>query len=139
MKSLAILLQVFFFAATLVNSSMFMLSIEKGHVYTENFNLSHIVQQSNARQDRAAAPRQHGVDPCRNLCHLHVLISKIFIPESQDVSGLVESTSECESFTAFNPGSGTFLPVTFSRTKRYVLSKNTRQVPLQLQSSVLLI
>jgi hypothetical protein len=78
------LILLFVFVLTLPNMSMIMLSIEKGVVHTEDYNLNHIITQTACKASIKSDPVT-----CRNLNsyslsnHIHVVLKSLFIPKNR--------------------------------------------------------
>ena len=71
-----------FFIATLPDMSMFMLSIEKGAVHTENYDLSHIITKSTiASPSKCRLKALKGINSPVPANHIHVILTNFFIPE----------------------------------------------------------
>ena len=72
-----------FFVATLPDMSVFMLSIEKGIVHTENYDLSHIITKSSVispiKCKFKASKKINSPAPGN---HTHVILTNFFIPEN---------------------------------------------------------
>lgn len=134
MKRLAAFFILICFSATFLSSSMFMLSIEGGEVYTENFSLDHIIKAASSPQDK-----QSGFDSCRYLCHRHILLKKCFIPEEITVPAGAMIFYAGHDFLKSSLAIASSLASSFSR-KLFGYS-NRLKLPISplLQSSVLLI
>ena len=71
-----------FFVATLPVMSMFMLSIEKGVVYTENYDLNHIITKSSITSpSKCKLKALKGTNSPAPVNHTHVILTNFFIPE----------------------------------------------------------
>ena len=82
MKRLESILILLFFIGALGHSSVFMLSIEEGKVYTEKFNLTHILKYnccSSTTEDLDDDHRMSG--SCHNFSHNHIQLTQYSIPE----------------------------------------------------------
>ena len=102
MKKLATLLLLIFFANTLYGHSMFMLSIEKGNVYTENYNLNHLLTATYSSSANNPSKIQPVCGSGQFLSHRHVQLARYTIPEKLNASAGAATFSSIDSFPA-NP------------------------------------
>jgi hypothetical protein len=111
MKKLAAFYLLIFFANTLCGHSMFMLSIEKGDVYTECYNLNHILKSAYSLPEKNPDKTRPVYGSGRFLSHHHIQLSKNAIPESPHASnhGLIfsgiDSLPAYPAFPGFFPAS----------------------------------
>ena len=98
MRRLITLLLLVFFASTQTSPSMFMLSIEKGRVYTEGYNLCHIIKATYSSP--ASNPdKLHPVyGSGQHLRHSHVQLTRYTIPENPTASGIAAMFSSIDIF-----------------------------------------
>ena len=85
MQRLAAFIMFIFFASILTGPSKFMLSIEKGNVYTEKFSLGHIIKAAYSPPAIKALAMQSDLGTCRFLCHRHIKLTICTIPEESFV------------------------------------------------------
>lgn len=138
MRSLASLFLLLFFANTLSGHSMLMLSIEKGRVYAESYNLNHVLKASSSSPVRNPDNSQPVYGPGRYFSHRHVQLTKYTIPENLNASAITGLFSSID-FSPVYPVFFTFLREN-SFQKQLCLCKRLK-LPISplLQSSVLLI
>ena len=139
MRRLAISFVLLCFAATFLSNSMFMLSIERGRVHTESFNLNHIINSTHSFTPENIEDRHVDIGNSRFLSHLHIQLSRYSIPGKRGAAvGPELSLAESDLF----PPSAVFagsLPVSLSKMKSVYGSRLKLPIsPLQ-QSSALLI
>jgi hypothetical protein len=138
MRRLVTLLLLVFFASTQTSPSMSMLSIEKGRVYTEGYNLCHIIKAAYS----STATNSQDKYPCFGcssfLSHRHVQLSRYIIPENPTASTIAPVFPIIDFFPVYQAVSSSLAaspsPKHLGLSKRLKLSIT----PL-LQSSVLLI
>ena len=139
MKRLATFFMLMFFVGILTGPSMFMLSIEKGKVYTEKFSLNHIIKTAYSSQTKNSQDRQPSLESCRTFCHRHIQLTRCAIPEKTTVPANAEISYSGVEFlpvyAAFFNSLATSLP------SKQLDSSGRLKLPLSplLQSSVLLI
>ena len=138
MKRLATFFMLIFFASILTGPSMFMLSIEKGKVYTEKFCLNHIIKTAYSSQTKNSQDMQSSLETCRICCHRHILLTRYAIPEESFVPADADRYSGVDflpTYTAFFNSLATRL------SSKQIASSGRLKLPLPplLQSSVLLI
>ena len=138
MKRLATFFMLMFFASILTGPSMFMLSIEKGKVYTEKFCLNHIIKTSYSSQTKNSQDRQPSLESCRICCHRHILLTRCAIPEESFVPADADRYSGVDflpTYAAF------FNSLATPLSSKQLASSGRLKLPLPplLQSSVLLI
>ena len=85
MQRLAAFFMMMFFASILTGPSTFMLSIERGKVYTENFNLNHILKAAYSSRTNNSQDMQASLESCRIFCHRHIQLTRSAIPEKRVV------------------------------------------------------
>ncbi len=83
MRRLSTLLVLICFAATFLSNSIFMLSIENENVYTEIYNLSHIIQATSSYPAENYDSKQEVLGSCRYLKHRHIKLTRCSIPEDR--------------------------------------------------------
>lgn len=101
MKKLATLFLLIFFANTLYGNSMFMLSIEKGDVYTENYNLNHLLKATCYASANNSNKTQPVYGSGQFLSHLHVQLARYTIPENLNTSAITATFSSIDSFPSY--------------------------------------
>ena len=138
MKKLATLFLLIFFANTLYGHSMFMLSIEKGNVYTENYNLNHLLTATYSSSANNPSKIQPVCGSGQFLSHRHVQLARYTIPEKLNASAGAATFSSIDSFPA-NPALFTSLPENFFPLKFGLFKQLKFPIAPLLQSSVLLI
>ena len=126
------------FANSLIGNSMFMLSIEENTVYTENYDLAHVIRAENSLSVENSDAQNPGNDSNRVASHHHVQLTQDILPEKQRVSLLTAATSSI-AFPHAHPAYAGSSATTTSPNPRFLNSRFTLQItPLQ-QSSVLLL
>ena len=85
MRRLAAFFMIIFFVSILTGPSTFMLSIERGKVYTESFNLNHILKAAYSSQTKNSQDMQSSLESCRIFCHSHIQLTRCTIPEKRVV------------------------------------------------------
>ena len=138
MKKLAAFFLLIFFANTLYGHSMFMLSIEKGNVYTENYNLNHLLTATYSSSANNPSKIQPVCGSGHFLSHRHVQLARYTIPEKLNASAGAATFSRIDSFPA-NPALFTSLPENFFPQKFGLFKQLKFPIAPLLQSSVLLI
>ena len=126
-----------FIASIIAGPSMFMLSIEKGRVYTESFNLDHIIKASYSSQPKNSQDMQSSLEACRIFCHRHIILTRDSIPEELFVLAPRDIYSDVDflpTYTAFNSLGTSLSHKQFDSSSRLKLP-----IPPLLQASVLLI
>ena len=83
MRRLTAFFMFMFFVSILPGPSMFMLSIEKGKVYTERFSLNHIIKAAYSFQTNNSQDMQSSLESCRIFCHRHIQLTRYTIPEKR--------------------------------------------------------
>ena len=101
MKKLAILFLLIFFANMLYGNSMFMLSIEKSDVYTENYNLNHLLKATCSASANNSNKTKPVYGSGQFLSHLHVQLARYTIPENLNTSVIAATFSNIDSFHAY--------------------------------------
>jgi hypothetical protein len=134
-----IILIIVCFAAMALSNSMIMLSLEKGTVYTENFNLPHLLKAASVSPGKASRDRHPTLGSSQFLRHLHVQLTAYYIPEDSD---------HAVGANMFSPGT-VFLPAYQGITPSFAATSFSVQlehgtvfkfpIPARQQSSVLLI
>ena len=138
MRRFAISFVVLCFAVTFLNNSMFMLSIEKGNVYTENYNLNHLLTATYSSSANNPSKIQPVCGSGQFLSHRHVQLARYTIPEKLNASAGAATFSSIDSFPA-NPALFTSLPENFFPPKFGLFKQLKFPIAPLLQSSVLLI
>jgi hypothetical protein len=138
MKRLATFLMLMFFASIMTGPSMFMLSIEKGKVYTEKFSLNHIIKTAYSSQTKNSPDRPPTIESCRIFCHRHIQLTRCTIPEKRTVPANADIYAGIDflpTYAAF------FNSLATSLSRKQLDSSGRLKLPLPplLQSSVLLI
>jgi hypothetical protein len=138
MRRLARLFLLLFFANTLSGHSMFMLSIEKGRVYAESYNLNHVLKASSSSPVRNPDNSEPVYGSGRYLSHRHIQLTQYTIPENLNAlsEAVLFSSSACvPPYPAFSSS----LAASFSQEQ--LSPGNQLKLPITplLQSSVLLI
>ena len=83
MNKFIAIFMLLFFVATLPVMSMFMLSIENGVVYTENYDLNHIITKSSITSpSKCKLKALKGFHSPAPVNHTHVILTNFFIPEN---------------------------------------------------------
>jgi hypothetical protein len=117
---------------------MFMLSIEKGKVYTEIYNLNHIIKAAYSSQTKNSQDMQSSIVACRIFCHNHIQLTIYTIPEESFVlagADIYSGVDFLPTYTAiFNS-----LATNLSHKQLNSRSRLKLPIPPLLQSSVLLI
>ena len=85
MRRLAAFFMIIFFVSILTGPSTFMLSIERGKVYTESFNLNHILKAAYSSQTKNSQDMQSSLESCLIFCHRHIQLTRCTIPEKRVV------------------------------------------------------
>ena len=100
MRRSAIFFIMTFLVSIFPNHSMFMLSIEKGKVYTERYNLVHFINMPSVVgiEDKHSTIGQR----C-NLCHYHLLLSLYILPENQTLSSNSVSLAAIDFLPPYHP------------------------------------
>ena len=90
MRRLVIFFLLLSFVFTSSNSSMQMFSIEQGSVYTESFNVNHILNSFSVDICNTSKKHNDSLTPNRNYNHSHViLLNLIALDESEFVNSLI--------------------------------------------------
>lgn len=126
------------FAATFFTNSVFMLSIERGKVYTENYNLSHIIKAAYSSTASSSRNPMSGVSSCRFLCHRHIKVTKDTIPEKHTDSTGVKASASVYYLPAYSSFFST-LTTDLSKKQFDLNGHLKRPITSLLQSPVLLI
>ena len=139
MRRLATFFMLVFYASILINPSMFMLSIEKGTVYTEKFSLNHIIKTAYSSQTKNSQDRQPSLESCQIFCHRHIQLTRCAIPEKTTVPANAEISYSGVEFLPVYAAFFNSLATSFS--SKQLDSSGRLKLPLSplLQSSVLLI
>jgi hypothetical protein len=101
MGKFATLFLLIFFANTLYGHSMCMLSIEKGVVYTENYNLNHLLKATCSASANNSNKTQPVYGSGQFLSHLHVQLARYTIPENLKTSVIAATFSNIDSLSAY--------------------------------------
>ena len=126
------------FANSLIGNSMFMLSIEENTVYTENYDLAHVIRAENSSPAENSDAQNPGKDSNRVASHHHVQLTQEILPEKQSASLLTTATSSIAFLHAYPAYAGSSATIT-SPKPLFLNSRFIVQItPLQ-QSSVLLL
>ena len=86
MRRFATFFMLFCFALTLSSNSMFMLSIERGRVYTESFSITHMLKTAISSPIQKPHEKKAELSPRCFLCHNHVKLTNYTIPEKKVTS-----------------------------------------------------
>ena len=137
MRKLATYFLLIFFANTLYGHSVFMLSIEKGDVYTENYNLSHLLKATFSSCAKNPNKIQPVYGPGQFLNHHHVQLTRYTIPENLNSSTESVGLSNIDPLPAY-PAFSNSIP---GPLQKLLSLSRLFKIPLVLllQSSVLLI
>lgn len=117
---------------------MFMLSIEKGRVYAENYNLSHVLKAAYSSPAKNPDNIQPVYGPGLYLNHRHVQLTRYAIPENLDASAIAGLFSSIDYLAAYPASSGSLKASPFQKQLGFCKRLKLPIAPL-LQSSALLI
>lgn len=139
MRRLTIFFMLICLSAALSNNTMFMLSIERGKVYTENFSLNHIMRATSSHHSNKNQEFSIGVNSSRTCCHNHIKLSVYTIPEIKFLVAGPESSHATGGFLPAYPAVSNLLAATL--VQKQLLHTDLSNMPIAplLQSSVLLI
>jgi hypothetical protein len=137
MKKLATLFLLMFFANPFFGHSMFMLSIEKGDVYTENYNLGHLLKTTCSSSANNPNKIQPVYGSGQFLSHHHVQLTRYTIAENLNSSTGSVGFSNIDSLPFYSTSS-TSIPDPLQKLPSLTRLLKIPITPL-LQSSVLLI
>jgi hypothetical protein len=138
MRRLAAFFMMIFFASILTGPSTFMLSIERGKVFTENFSLNHIMKAAYSSQPKKSQDMQSSLESCRIFCHRHIQLTRCTIPEKRVVLAGADIHAGLDLFQTCNAILN-FLATSLSHKQLDSGSRIKLPIPPLLQSSVLLI
>ncbi len=127
------------FASVFTSNSMTMLSLEKGIVYTEDFNLTHVIQAGLASQFTNSSHQHSAMEPCQLPCHRHVQLKNYYLPKNKENFSIMKAFISCMDFLPAHQ----IIPTSFvtSVTQRRFDFGRLLKFPIAtlLQTSVLLI
>ena len=142
MRRLAAFFMMIFFASILSGPSTFMLSIERGKVFTENFSMNHIMNHimmaAYSSQPKKSEDMQSSQESCRIFCHRHIQLTRCTIPEKRVVLAGEDIHAGLDLFQTCNAILN-FLATSLSHKQLDSGSPIKLPIPPLLQSSVLLI
>jgi len=117
---------------------MFMLSIEKGKVYTEIFNLDHIIKAAHSSQTKNSQDMRSSIEACRIFCHRHIQLTICTIREESFVLAGADIYSGVDFLPTYT---AIFNSLATNLSHKQLNSRNRLKLPIQplMQSSVLLI
>jgi hypothetical protein len=115
-----------------------MLSIEKGRVYVESYNLNHLLKASSSSPVRNPDNSQPVNGSGRYLSHRHIQLTQYTIPENLNASAIAGLFSSID-FSPVYPAFFTFLQENSFQKQLGLCKKLKLPISPLLQSSVLLI
>lgn len=138
MRRLPIFLLMLFLVNTLSGHSMLMLSIEKGRVYAEKYNLNHVLKATYSSPARYSDNIQPVYGPGLHLNHRHVQLTRYAIPENLNASAIAGVFSSIDRWLAYPAFSSSLVA---SPSQKQLSPSKRLKLPITplLQSSVLLI
>ena len=138
MRRLAAFFMMIFFASILTGPSTFMLSIERGKVYTEDFNMNHILKAAYSSQTKNSQDMQPSLESCRIFCHRHIQLTRCTIPEKRVVLATAEIHAGVDFLQTYH---AILNSLTTRFSPKHSESGSHLKLPISplLQSSVLLI
>lgn len=139
MRRFSIFFMLFCFTVTLSSNSMFMLSIERGRVYTESFSITHMLKTAISSPAQKSHEKKAEFSPRCFLCHNHVKLTSYTIPEKKVTSLGAEINYTDVDFLRAYPALDHSLVKDPAKNYLDHGIRSKLSIPLLLQSSVLLI
>jgi hypothetical protein len=138
MRRFAAFFMFIFFASIIAGPSMFMLSIEKGKVYTERFCINHILKTSYSSQPKNSQHMRPSLGAPLNFYHHHIQLTRYAIPEESFVPVREGIYSNADFMPTYHSLSGSLATIS-SPIQLDSGSRLELPIPPLLQSSLLLI
>ena len=139
MRKLAIFFLLLIFVITSSNNSMQMFSIEQGQVYTENYNLNHILNSLSSDICKPYGRHNDSLTPTLNYNHSHIILFNAIANSENDIIINPINLIPIDFTFSAQPHLHSLTPVNISQNNSILKFLSSILPPPLLKTTVLLI